>query len=129
MTNSPEIARARQVFRFLKAFAERGVPSRRRLAAQLWTLRVYELPDHPVVSVGEVRLGTGSDAVELESESQSEPLLRVGRPRTTMAPEPPAILNDFLKRGWEDPTSTLEVIPARSVAQGEQTISERFDAS
>ena len=52
----PELEKARQVFRFLKALAERKLPQLRRLSEQPWTLRLAELPTHPDVLLGEVQL-------------------------------------------------------------------------
>ena len=51
-----ELTRARHLFQFLKAFADRGIPTR-ALADHPWTLVLSELPSHPSIQVGEVQLG------------------------------------------------------------------------
>lgn len=58
-TPAVEIDRAKQVFRFLKAFAERSIPTRRTLRDQPWQLLLRDLPDHPSISVGLVVLESG----------------------------------------------------------------------
>jgi len=104
-TNSALVVeRARQLFRFLKAFTERNVPIRRTLAEQPWHLRLADLPVHESISVGTVvlesRPATGEAVVE---ESEAEPLIRVVRPRLTAPPEPDRELLAWIATDWKDP--------------------------
>ena len=48
------LPKAKQLFRFLKAFAERRMPVRRQLSEQLWSMRLFDLPRYPTVQIGEV---------------------------------------------------------------------------
>ena len=123
----PEIERAKQLFRFLKEFAQIRVPVKRTLADQLWTQRLNDLPDHPAVHVGEVRLGNANDSATTEDAPDGEPLMRVARPMRTSAPPPPDILLDFLEEGWRDPDKGIEVREARNVNRDGETITVRFD--
>src|SRR5688572_9202748 len=86
--------RALQLFRFLKAYAERRESLKRTLAEHEWTLRLRDLPDHPCVVIGQVLLNGGADAQGDAGESQ--PLLTVRRPRLTDAPKPPKLLDEWL---------------------------------
>ena len=48
--------RIRQVFAFLKAFAERRAPNVRTLDEVPRKLRLKQLPDHPAIKIGAVTL-------------------------------------------------------------------------
>lgn len=124
----PEIERGRQVFRFLKAFAERNEPIRRVLSEELWTLRLCELPEHPAIALGEVQLGTGDGPSSMEELQDDTPLLRVRRPKLTAAPPPPSILLDFLQPGWKRCDGEIEVLPTRNVLRDGETVTESFVA-
>ena len=91
--------RTKQVFRFLKAFAERNTPATRSLADQPWVLRFVDLPSHPSIVVGAVE-GAGSQTalpIEAEVESSNPALLIVRRPELTKAPTSAAAL-----AAWEE---------------------------
>lgn len=122
----PEIERSRQLFRFLKAFAERNVPIRRLLSEELWTLRLRELPQHPAIAVGEVQLDDGGNLPPREEAHDSTPLLRVRRPKLTSAPPPPEILEDFLQSGWKRCDGAIELRPTRNVLRDGETVTESF---
>lgn len=126
---SESVAKVRQVFSFLKAFAERNVPVRRRLAEQPWSLRFSELPEHPTIEIGSVLIAppeaanTGNDPVPAE---EAPPLLRVRRPRTTEAPTPPPEVRDWLRPGWRDPDQRVDVVSPRNVVREDETTTEEF---
>jgi len=123
----PEIERAKQVFRFLKAFAERNLPIQRRLGDQPWSLVLADLPQHPSIVVGEVQLSAdGAAENDAEDESDAPPLLRVRRPALTRAPRPPAEVADWLKPGWEDPSGRVEVIRERNELRRGETVTVPF---
>ena len=124
--NAPELERARQLFRFLRAFAERNVPVVRVLSDQAWTLLLRELPQHPAIAVGEVRLATAGDTAAGEEHSDDTPLLSVRRPKQTPAPRPPAEVREYLQSGWDRADGTIEVLPTRNIRKGSETVTERF---
>jgi len=125
--NSPALERARQVFRFLKAFAERNMPLKRTLSEQLWSLALSDLPRHPSITIAEVRLqGVGELAAETEDATDAAPLLRVRRPALTSAPRPPRPILDWLQHGWEHPYGGVEVIRERNERRGNETVIVAF---
>jgi very-short-patch-repair endonuclease len=92
----------RQVFQFLKAFAERNVPVRRSLREYDWTQRLSELPSYPTIFVGSVVMAeNGQEATGQEADSP--PLMRVSRPKLTDPPAPSAALVEWTKGSWSDP--------------------------
>jgi very-short-patch-repair endonuclease len=125
----PEIERAKQVFRFLKAFAERNLPIQHRLSDQPWSMVLAELPQHPCIAIGEVQL-SDRDGAESEPDGATDaaPLLRVRRPALTRAPRPPAQLAEWLQPGWEDPDGRPEVLRSRNERRGGDTVTVAFDA-
>src|SRR6185437_2246928 len=112
--DAPEIERARQLFRFLKAFSERNVPVRRLINEQLWTLTFRDLPTHPAISIGEVRLDD-SATNGASPIVDDEPLLRVRRPKLTPAPRPPELLVEFVVTGWADCDGKIDVSETRNI--------------
>jgi very-short-patch-repair endonuclease/DNA polymerase III delta prime subunit len=95
----------RQVFSYLRAFAEGRAPVVRALADVPDKLSLRGLPDHPSIRLGVVTLGAGS--------STSEPLLRVRRPTLEPAPRPPESLLGWVMHGWEEPDGRLAVWQVR----------------
>ncbi len=123
----PEIERAKQVFRFLKAFAERNLPIERRLADQPWSMALAELPQHPSIVVGEVQLSAGGEAANENADaSDAPPLLRVRRPALTRAPRPPAEIAEWLRPGWENPDARVEVPLERNEVRRGETVTVPF---
>src|SRR5579884_529491 len=93
--------RVRQLFRFLKAYAERRQSLKRTLAEHEWTLRLRDLPAHPCVVIGHVLLnGAEEEATEVPGNGT---LLTIRRPRLTNAPTPPKLLEEWLEKGWQEP--------------------------
>ncbi len=90
--------RTKQVFKFLKAFAERNTPAARLLDDQPWVLRFADLPSHPSIVVGTVDSAGAQTVlpVEPEPESSNSALLIVRRPELT---KPPRSAEDFDE--WE----------------------------
>jgi very-short-patch-repair endonuclease len=90
--------RTKQVFRFLKAFAERNTPATRSLSDHPWILRFADLPPHPGIVVGTVDVPDSATLVpvEAESDSSNSVLLTVRRPELT---KPPASPEEFAE--WE----------------------------
>jgi very-short-patch-repair endonuclease len=106
-----EIARDRisRVFRYLQALNEHRNPPKRLLRDQPWSMHFRRLPDHHSIQRG----GPGDEI-----------LLRVRRPFLTPAPKPPAIIADWLERGWEEPDGEVRFRPSenRVEADGETII-------
>jgi very-short-patch-repair endonuclease len=95
----------RQVFSYLRAFAEGRAPVVRTLADVPDKLRLRDLPDDPSIRLGVVTLGSGA--------STAEPLLRVRRPTLEPAPRPPENLLGWVMHGWEEPDGRLAVWQVR----------------
>lgn len=123
-----EIERAKQVFRFLKAFAERKLPLRRQLAEQPWQMPLRDLPKHASIEIGRVSLGDGTTSPQVDGQAEQTALLRVRRPKIAVAPSPPAILRDWVKQGWEDPEGTITTVDSREFERGGQLVKETFTA-
>src|SRR5215831_113563 len=119
------VERAKQVFRFLKAFAERDVPVRTRIGDHRWCQRLRELPQYPSIVVGEVHVGAAGDEADGEN-AVDLPLITVKRPTLTQPPEPPDSILEFLRPGWRDPDGTTEVFESRKVSRNGVTETERF---
>lgn len=130
MTPEPpvEIVRARQLFQFLKAFAERRVPKQRVLAQHLWSLGLNDLPQHPAIVVGSVIIATeGEDIEDIDGEGAPGPLLQVSKPQLTAPPPPPEAVKDYLVSGWKDAEESVEVLPSRNLTRDGQTVTEYFE--
>ena len=97
------LERARQLFRFLKAFAERNVPVRRSLREHDWVLSLADLPAHEAIFVGSVTTANADPGDNGGNAAEAQPLLRVVRPRLREAPAPPAPLGEWVEGRWNDP--------------------------
>lgn len=121
------LERTRQVFRFLKAFAEKREPTVRALSALPWTQSLPDLPVHPCISVGSVVLSKNGDASP-DPDTAPAPLIHVARPTITRPPAPPAPIAGWLMPGWDNPIS---IAPSVQEAQNErragETVTVRFD--
>jgi len=123
--------RVKQIFRFLKAFAERDVPLRRTLAEQEWTMRLAELPTHASVQIGVVEMAAPATGAAAEDATSDLPLLRVARPRLTNPPPPPEQIVVWLAGKYDDPGARPVVRESRSIAaprSEDPPRVERFDA-
>lgn len=129
-STAPAIEKARQLFRFLKAFAERGNPPKRLLSEQQWTLRLADCPVHPDVVVGRVDLAvTGEATVPDNTSTDGSPLLRVRRPEKAPPPRVPQILLAWLEAGWDNPGSVPRVIRERNELRNGETFTVLFTES
>ena len=105
----PQIGRAKQVFQFLKAFAERSLPIQRRLAEQPWSLMLADIPAHASISTREVQVQPPDAGNATGAEPGSMPLLSVRRPALKKPPQPPTVIADWLNPGWTDPNGQIGV--------------------
>ncbi|UOG90813.1 MAG: AAA domain-containing protein [Candidatus Thiothrix sulfatifontis] len=72
-------------------------------------------PRHPTISIHQ-----GND--------DADALISVQRPKRTLCPLPPAILNDWLQPGWNSISSTPETLPSRNEQRADKsTITIQFD--
>jgi very-short-patch-repair endonuclease/DNA polymerase III delta prime subunit len=122
------IGRTRQVFQFLKAFAERNVPVRRTLREYDWVERLDELPSHPTIFVGAVATATPGEPDAAAEVADAPPLIRVGRPKLTEPPPLPAALAEWIEGRPGDPTVEPKVREAlnRPGTGGQPARTERF---
>jgi very-short-patch-repair endonuclease len=125
-TSAVEILRAKQLFRFLKAFAERRMPVALTLSQHPWTLPLRQLPSHPSIAHGEVILSPAQGPEETPDASSA--LLRVERPTLTHAPPAPEAVRPFLMPGWESATGMIRVLRARNIVRGGENATEDFEA-
>ena len=93
------LERARQLFRFLKAYSERRTPLKRTLADHEWNLPFRILPTHSSIVIGEVLLNT--EPTEQGEAGGNGALLTVRRPRLTDPPTPPPILLGMAGEGLD----------------------------
>lgn len=120
------LERARQLFRFLKAYSERRTPLKRTLDEHEWSMPLRMLPAHPSIVLGEVLLNAG--ATEAGDEGGNGALLTIRRPRLSDPPSPPPILKDWLEKGWLDPAREPRVRPELPVNRDGETAVELFTA-
>lgn len=120
-----EVRRCRQLFEFLKAFAQRNEETVRKLSDQLWTLSIHDLPKHESIALGEVLTGAAEEGTPDDAHDDA-PLLRVRRPRLTNAPAPPAVLEGYVLDGWKEPGGSASVREARPVPDGNDIRIEQF---
>lgn len=107
--------RTKQVFRFVKAFAERNSPARCLLAQQPWVLRFADLPLHPTILLGvATHDGEETDEVAGESERDAPALLKVRRPTLTKPPVPPEELAERITFDPNDVDATPAPIEPRN---------------
>src|SRR5690348_5583209 len=127
-TEERQLTRERtlQLFRFLKAYAERRESLKRTLAEHEWTLRLRDLPEHPCVVIGQVLLNGGAE--EPAEGAGNGTLLTIRRPRLTEAPKPPKVLEDWLENGWQEPGGEVRVRAEIHVRRGDETVAEAFAA-
>lgn len=108
MADSDSNARERlsQVFRYLQDLDQLRNPAKRLIQDQPWLLWLRELPDHSSVVLTYPSEVTG-ESEEATAEAFS---LRVTRPVLTEPPTPDDMLRLWLKRGWDDPERSAEVL-------------------
>jgi very-short-patch-repair endonuclease len=102
------ISRTRQVFQFLKAYAERNTPVIRALGDYEWVLPLAELPTYPTIFLGTViteASAIDSGGGDAGTEDADQPLMRIGRPLLTEAPAPDNVLVRWVQGPWADPST------------------------
>ncbi len=119
----PTRERLTKLFEFLKAYTDLRFPPVRDIAQQPRSLWLKDLPSHSSV---ELFHDVGKSEEEVED---SDIVLRLTRPVVTQCPLPPAALAEWLKPGWRELPSSVEIQPTRNVVGRDgRTVVERFDA-
>lgn len=120
------LEKAKQLFRFLKAFAERRTPTRLNIDQHEWRLFLRPIQDLPNIRLGEVFLNDEDRTPDEQATSAA--LFSVRRPDLTEAPPPPELLHGWLDGSWKSPQATVVPTPERRTANpyGE-TIVTKFE--
>ncbi|PSR26918.1 MAG: hypothetical protein C7B43_12855 [Sulfobacillus benefaciens] len=109
----------KQVYEYLQELYRLKNPIKTRLDQQLWSLNLGTLPQTPWIALATRENEPDDTNVGLEDITQEPedlpPLLRVSRPQLIAAPEPPAILTDWLHEGWHLPDWTPGYFEERQV--------------
>ena len=133
----PESGEARrkmkQVYEYLHELYRIKNPVKTQIEEQLWSLSLSNLPLHQgivLVKRDESWDTNGAELDELDVSGDLPPILRVTRPPLSEAPEPPAIIKDWLHENWHLPDWKPEYIEARSLSNtrnGNETPIIRFE--
>ena len=115
--NGSGLRRAKQVFQFLRAFNAKNNPVIRQIDDQPWRYSLWDLPDHPAISVK-----WPAD----EQEEGSSFVMEVHRANRTGSPSPPKLLEEWVKPGWRALENDIEVYPSRLMETGDETVVENF---
>lgn len=106
--------RLTQLFQYLQALDRLRNPAIRQVKEQPWTLWLRDLPTHPCIRLHATEGDIFDDEVLEQSESDSSYILKIARPELVDAPIPPALLNGWVKPGWEDPFQSASILPTKS---------------
>lgn len=100
-----------RVFRYLEALNQHRNPATRQIQEQAWSLRLRDLPEHSSIQRGSVKAAPPKtkDGNSQGAEESPTYVLRVQRPKLSRAPEPPQIIAEWLREGWEDPSASVAV--------------------
>jgi hypothetical protein len=123
-----EVAQNRltQVFKFLKALNELRNPVPRDLSAYSQVLWIDKWPVHPTIIVQRGDREDNED--DADADVEMEPTIRIERARLTSCPNPPSLLNDWLKPTWQSVDAEVEVLDSRNfVSDEKETITVRFE--
>ena len=121
--------RAKQVFRFLRAYSELRNPVIRDVSDYNWSYMLDDLPAHDLVRMADPSQHTGNEVDEVAESWSPKFELRVGRAEVTPTPTPPEILSGWLKEGWSDPCKPPDILKERHVSSGKGDEVVRFDDS
>ena len=116
---STSLARQRlsQLFKFFKAVEERRTPLITQVQDHRWVLWLDTLPRHQNVKLHKASRDSGE-------------WLSVIKPVLTPCPKPPAVLDSWLRDGWDDPAVELASVYAEQPQRQEDTLASlAFDAS
>jgi hypothetical protein len=117
--------RLTQVFKFLKALNELRNPVPRDLSAYSQILWLDRWPLHPTIIVQRGDRQDNEDDTGVDAEM--EPTIRIQRAQLTPCPNPPALLDDWLKPSWQSIDGDVEVLESQNFISNEkETITVGF---
>lgn len=124
-------SRVTRLYRYLHELYQLRNPPRRDISPYPWTMWWDDLPVHDLV----VRNVPAQDTIDGDgsaSDTDGEPLLRVGRPAPLPCPAPPDAIAAWLQSGWEQIAARATYIASRMEtmqdAEGETVqVSIRFE--
>jgi hypothetical protein len=118
-------SRLTQVFKFLKALNELRNPVPRDLSAYSQILRLDTWPLNPNIIVQ--RGDREDEEDDADTDAEMEPIIRIRRARLTSCPNPPAVLDGWLKPNWQTVDAEVELLESRNFINSEkETITVRF---
>lgn len=127
MSDQPNTQAARErltkLFEFLKAYTDLRFPPVRDIDQQLRFIWLRNLPTHPCVEL----FRDIAKPEEAGEDQDHDVVLRITRPKVTPCPPPPEALAEWLKPGWQEPSSAVEIEPARERG-GASVTGEKFEA-
>ncbi len=106
---SQAVGRTRQVFRFLKALAEKNESKPVSLGEYEWVQRLATLPPFGTIYVGSVTVTHAAQPNDADQAADTPPLLRIGRPKLTDPPKPPSALVEWIDGRWTDPATAPQL--------------------
>ena len=110
--------RVLQVYKYLEALCQHRNPVKRQIMEQPWVLWLDNLSKHPCIKYLRFQ----------PAEERATSILKVRRPKITLAPEPPDSLQNWIKTGWQDPFKQVEVLGSLNIPSGDKTITLTFEA-
>ncbi len=116
-----------RVFRYLEALNQHRNPPAREIREQPWVLWLRDLPDHLSVQRGAARSDSAptdaqTEALPAEEKSGEDFVLKVGRPKLTYPPRPPAEFAAWLQIGWDDPAREAFIHATQYEPQRKETV-------
>lgn len=133
MTNDLARDKVRQVFRYLKAFAEQNATGERRLSETLRHFRLASFPAHPAVQIGEVVIGVaagepknGESRTGEAKAGESFVPIRIRKPLLTKPPTPPLEVKDWLLPGWASARGSVSFLASRNEVVEDETVTVQF---
>jgi hypothetical protein len=126
MTNAAQ-SRLTQVFKFLKALSELRYPVPRDLSAYSQILWLDRWPLHPTIIVRRGDREDNEDDTDVDAEM--EPIIRIQRARLTSCPNPPTMLEGWIKPTWQSVDAEVEVLESQNFINDEkETVTVEFVA-
>jgi very-short-patch-repair endonuclease len=122
-----------RVFRYLEALNQHRNPVQAKLAGQLWSLWLHDLPCHSSVQRARARWNGGAP-VGLEkaprsgvNDGEETSVFKIQRPKLSSPPVPPKDIIGWLKDGWDDPAREVSLDEANAEPERpDQIESQKF---
>jgi hypothetical protein len=117
MANAAQ-SRVTQVFKFLKALSELRYPVPRDLSPYSQILWLDKWPEHPTIIVRRGDRENNEDDTDVDAEM--EPVIRIQRARLTSCPNPPTVLEGWIKPTWQSVDAEVEVLESQNFINDEK---------